>query len=75
MPWNLAQGGAPVASNVVDLTDLLKRSLGARGGAGKDKPAAKAPAKAAKPAAKKAAGPALKAAAKAAPRSSARKRA
>ena len=65
----LEEGAAPVASNVVDLTELLKRSLGARGGAA-GKPAAAAVAEksvdkaAAKPAAKPAANPAARPAAK-----------
>ena len=79
----LEDGGVPVASNVVDLTELLKRSLGARGGAA-GKPAAAAADKsvgktADKPAAKLAAKPAAqpidKAIAKPASKTIARKRA
>ena len=55
----LEEGGAPVASNVVDLTELLKRSLGERAGSSSSasaKSSAKSPAKpSAKPAAKAAA--------------------
>lgn len=63
----LEEGAAPAASNVVDLTELLKRSLGQRSGSPPSaEPAGAKPA--ARPGGKPAAKAAVKAAVKAAPR-------